>query len=174
VVLCPNKISVENLLIANDGDRQYRQQQEQQKNGSPFTLGQARFRRARIFLDHWRIGREIFSAGEINCQADQHPDAGRAETVMPIHLFAERSGDERRGDDSAVDEQVVNLERIGAPVGYKAPTWLARLPLKQPTPVSRQVSAIRKLTSKAMRKCPADMRSAPIVIVRVRPRMRLV
>src|SRR5207248_2102612 len=70
----------------------------------------------RIFLDDRRVGREIFSTDEINRQADQHSDAGRAETVMPTHLFAESPGDERRGNDSAVDEEVVNLERIRAPI----------------------------------------------------------
>ncbi len=76
----------------------------------------ARFRCARISLDARRIGREMFAAGEINRQADQHPDAGGTEAVVPPHLFAERAGDERRGNDSAVDEQIVNLESIGAPI----------------------------------------------------------
>jgi hypothetical protein len=69
-----------------------------------------------IFLDDRRVRWEIFSAGEINRQADKHADAGCAEPVMPAHLFAERAGDERGGNDSAVDEQVVNLEGIGTPV----------------------------------------------------------
>src|SRR5450432_1971815 len=35
---------------------------------------------------------------------------------MPAVDFAESAGDQRRGDNTAVDEQIVNLERIGAPV----------------------------------------------------------
>jgi len=116
VVLRPHQIRVEDLLIANHGDRQYRQEQEQHKDGSAFSLGQARFRCTRAFLDYRRVGWEILAAGEINRQADEHSDPGCAETVVPAHLFAECAGDERSGDDSAVDEQIVNLESIGAPV----------------------------------------------------------
>src|SRR5437870_10736387 len=35
---------------------------------------------------------------------------------MPSHFFAERSGDERGRDDSAVDEDVINLERVRAAI----------------------------------------------------------
>ena len=35
---------------------------------------------------------------------------------MPAVNFAERSGDQRGDDDTAVDEQVVNLKSVGAPV----------------------------------------------------------
>src|ERR1700736_2286095 len=62
------------------------------------------------------MGRQPFAAGEINCQANQHADAGGAETVMPAVNFAERTGDERRRDDAAVDKQIINLKSIGAPV----------------------------------------------------------
>src|SRR5207248_4463863 len=54
--------------------------------------------------------------GVQTCALPIYSDAGRAETVMPTHLFAESPGDERRGNDSAVDEEVVNLERIRAPI----------------------------------------------------------
>ena len=52
---------------------------------------------------------------------------------MPPHLFAERAGDERRGNDSAVDEQIVNLESIGAPIvaGWIQGAYLAgKVPLE--------------------------------------------
>src|ERR1700720_820604 len=35
---------------------------------------------------------------------------------MPAVHFPERSGDERRGDDAAIDKQIINLKRIRAPV----------------------------------------------------------
>src|SRR5438552_6112701 len=35
---------------------------------------------------------------------------------MPAVHFAERAGDERRGDYAAVDKQIVNLESVRAPV----------------------------------------------------------
>src|SRR5205823_5406135 len=141
-VLRPHQIGVEDLLIADDGDGQYRQKQEQQKNGSPFALGHARFWCARIFLDDRRIGWEIFPAGEINRQANQHPNTGGAEAVMPAHLFAERTGDERRGDDSAVDEQIVNLESIGAPVvaGWVQGAYLAGKVALETTDAREQTS----------------------------------
>src|SRR5207249_1900093 len=39
-----------------------------------------------------------------------------AEAVMPAVDFAECAGDQRRGDHSAIDRQIVNLESIGTPV----------------------------------------------------------
>ena len=173
--LGPDEVGVEDLLIADDREREHRQKREQRDDSHFFAMSERCFRGTFVFLDNGGIGRKIFSAEEINGQADQHADARGAEAPMPAINFAERAGDERRGNDTAVDEQVVNLESIGAPVvagWYKAPTWLARLPLKQPTPVSRQVSARRNVRSKAIKKCPADMSSAPIVIVRVRPSTR--
>src|SRR2546423_11898121 len=35
---------------------------------------------------------------------------------MPAVNFAECAGDERSGDDTAVDKQIVNLESIGTPI----------------------------------------------------------
>src|SRR5437868_11473752 len=35
---------------------------------------------------------------------------------MPSHFFAERSGDERGRDDSAIDEDVINLKRVRAAI----------------------------------------------------------
>jgi hypothetical protein len=46
------------------------------------------------------------------------------------------------------------------------------LPLKQPTPTSRQAIAIRKLASNAIRKWPIAIRLAPITTVLVRPSTR--
>ncbi len=116
LVLRPDEISVEDLLIADDGDRQYRQKQEQREDGHLFAMGQRGFAARSLFLDDGRIGRKIFSAGQIDRQADQHADAGRAESPMPAYFFAEGAGNERRGDDSAIDEEIVNLESVGAPV----------------------------------------------------------
>src|SRR6266700_2271812 len=79
-------------------------------------MGQWNFRRALASFHNGRIGRKPSPAGEINRQADQHADAGCAETVMPAVNFPERSGDEWRGDDAAVDKQIINLKRVGTPV----------------------------------------------------------
>ena len=35
---------------------------------------------------------------------------------MPSHFFAERPGDERGRDDSAIDEDVINLKRVRATI----------------------------------------------------------
>jgi len=80
-------------------------------------MRQRSFRRVLFFLFNYRrIGREIFSSSQVNHQADQHADAGGAESPMPAHLFAQCSGNERRDDNAAVDEQVVNLKSIGTPI----------------------------------------------------------
>src|SRR6266516_7140330 len=79
-------------------------------------MGQWNFRRALASFHNGRIGRKPSLAGEINGQADQHADAGCADTVMPAVNFPERSGDEWRGDDAAVDKQIINLKRVGTPV----------------------------------------------------------
>ncbi len=59
-----------------------------------------------------------------------------------------------------------------SPGAYSAPTCAAMLPLKQPTPTSRQAMAMKKLASKAIMKWPSAMREAPSTTVRVRPRSR--
>src|SRR5439155_13992939 len=79
-------------------------------------MRQARLRRSLAFLDNGRIGRQPFAAGKINCQTDQHADACRAETPMPAVNFAECAGDQRRGNYSTVDEYVIDLESVRAPV----------------------------------------------------------
>ena len=114
--LRPDEIGVEDLLVADDGDREHRQKREQRDDPHFFAMGHRCFRGALTLFDNRRIGRKIFPAGEINRQADQHADAGGAEAVVPAIHFAERAGDERRGDDTAVDEQIVNLEGISAPI----------------------------------------------------------
>ena len=73
-------------------------------------------RRLLSLFDYRRIGRQIFSAQQINRQSDQHADARCTETPVPAINFAECSGNQRRGDDSAVDKDVVNLEGIGAAI----------------------------------------------------------
>ena len=59
-------------------------------------------------------GAQIFLAGEVDAGGEEHADAGRGEAVMPAIDFAERSDDERRGDDARIDAEVENLEGVGA------------------------------------------------------------
>ena len=63
-----------------------------------------------------RIGRKPFAAGEINRQTDQHADASSAEAVTPTVHFAERAGDERRNNHAGINEDVINLKRVRAPI----------------------------------------------------------
>src|SRR5438477_566601 len=61
---------------------------------------------------------------------------------MPSHFFAERSGDQRGRDDSAIDEDVINLERVRAAVvaGGVEPADLAREVSLKTTDPSEQTS----------------------------------
>ena len=81
--LRPDEISIEDLLVADNGDRQHRQERQQRDDCHFFAMRQRSFRGALAFFNNGRIGRKIFPAGEINRQADQHADAGGAETVVP-------------------------------------------------------------------------------------------
>src|SRR6266487_6693074 len=118
-------------------------------------MGQRNFCSALAFFHNGRIGGKPSPAGEINRQADQHAYACSTESVMPAVDFAKCAGDQRGGDYSSIDKYVVNLKRVRTPVVagcIERADLLARFPLKQPTPVSRQVSAARKVTSNAIRK----------------------
>ncbi len=79
-------------------------------------MSQPRLSRAFTFFYDGRIGRKPVAAGEINRQTDQHANASSAEAVMPAIHFAERPGDERRDDHARIDEDVLNLERVGATI----------------------------------------------------------
>ena len=108
-------------------------------------------------------------------QTDQHSDARCPKAPVPAINFAERSGDERRGDDSAVDKDVVNLKRVRAAVvarRVKRANLAGEIAFKTADAAKQTVSARRNVTSNAIRKCPADISSAPMVIVRVRPSQR--
>ena len=52
---------------------------------------------------------------QVDHERDQHADARGAEAVMPAVDLTERAGDQRRRDHGGIDEQKVDLERIGAP-----------------------------------------------------------
>jgi len=94
---------------------------------------------------------------------------------MPSNFFAERPGNERGCDDAGIDEDVINLKRICAAI---VAGWVKRADLageiafETTDPVRRQVSAMRKVTSNAIRKWPSAMSEAPIVMVKVRPSQR--
>src|SRR6185436_12298589 len=93
-----------------------------------------------------RICGQMPATGEIHDEADQHADAGSAESPVPAHRLAQRAADQRRDDHRHVDADVIDLKRRrDALVAglYSAPTWLAMLPLKHPTPISRHSSASR-------------------------------
>ena len=55
---------------------------------------------------------QVLLARQIYPQCEQHPDARRAETVMPAHGLAQRADDQWRGDDPGVDRQVEDLESV--------------------------------------------------------------
>src|SRR5437667_7378685 len=79
-------------------------------------MSQARFWCAFTFFHNGRIGRKPFAPGEINRQANQHADSGRAEAPVPAVNFTKRASDERRDDDTGVDKDVVDLEGVGATI----------------------------------------------------------
>src|SRR5439155_26995462 len=82
-------------------------------------MSQPRFLRAGVIdpgYNDGRIGRKPFAAGEINRQTGQHADASSAEAGTPTVHFAERAGDERRDNHAGINEDVINLKRVRAPV----------------------------------------------------------
>src|SRR5438552_16055945 len=79
-------------------------------------MSQARFWCAFTFFHNGRIGRKPFAAGEINRQANQHADSGRAEAPVPAVNFTKRASDEWGDDDTGVNEDVVDLEGVGAAI----------------------------------------------------------
>ena len=58
---------------------------------------------------------QIFLTREIDCEADQHANARRAEPPVPANFFTQRSNDEGGGDHAGVDAEIEDLERIGPP-----------------------------------------------------------
>ena len=120
MVLRPDEIRVEDLLIRNDRNRQEGQQHEEKNDRYFIAAAQFRFRlrwRASLhFFDNGRIGRQIFFSKEINRETDQHSDAGGVKTQGPADFLTKCPGNERRGDDSGVNEDVINLKGIGAAI----------------------------------------------------------
>ena len=86
---------------------------------------------------------------------------------MPAVHLAEGAGDQRCGDDGAVDEQKVDLERIGAPQiarRVERPDLAGDVALEAADPSQK--------AQECNQKRPAAINSAPIVIVRVLPSQR--
>ena len=111
----PDQVGVEDLVVADDGERQHRQQQDQQDHHLPFARGNRTARgRWSVFAPARRIRRKPAAAAQIDHQRDQHADAGGPESVVPGDLLAERSGHQRGYDDPGVDAQVEDLEGVGA------------------------------------------------------------
>ncbi len=64
---------------------------------------------------HRQVRRQPFLARHVDDQPQHHHHPGTAEAVMPADLLPERAGDERRGNDADVDEDVEDLERHRPP-----------------------------------------------------------
>ena len=58
---------------------------------------------------------QIFLTSEIDCEADKHANARRAEPPVPTHLFTQRSNDKGGGDHTGVDAEIEDLKCIGPP-----------------------------------------------------------
>src|SRR5436190_20697300 len=110
VVLCPNEIRVENLLVTDDCNRQHRQKRDQCDDRHFFTMGQRNSRGALALSYNGRIGRQPFPAGAINRQADQHADTCSTESIMPAVNFAECACYQWRRVYYSIDRDVVNLK----------------------------------------------------------------
>ena len=81
IVLGPDEVTVEDLLIADHGHGQHRQQNEQRDDRQFFAASEARFCGAFAFRHDRRIRRQRFAAAKINRETDQHSDAGSAESL---------------------------------------------------------------------------------------------
>ena len=90
---CPDKIGIENLLVADDCDRQHRQKKKQRNDRHLFAVYETRLGIFLFAFDNSRIGRKPFAAREINRETDQHADARRTKTILPADFFAQRTGD---------------------------------------------------------------------------------
>ena len=111
VVVGPQREADVELLVADDGQHQHRQDAHQQRQARPFA---ARHRRLR-YLDRvraaWRLGWQPGAGDEVHAQADQHADAGRTEAPVEALLLAQRAAHQRRADDGDLHGQQEDLER---------------------------------------------------------------
>ena len=61
------------------------------------------------------VGRpQIFLAAQIDDDGEQHPDAGRGETIMPADFSPSVPTISGESDDAGIDAEIENLKRVGA------------------------------------------------------------
>ena len=109
----PQQIGVENLHVADDANRQHRQQRHKQDDGAPLSPGHRRG--CGMVGARHHIGRQITPPRQINAKAADHADARRGKAIVPAIDLAQRASDQRRRNRAATEDQRINLKGIGTP-----------------------------------------------------------
>src|SRR5262252_444597 len=111
MLVAPDEIGVEDLLVGEERDSEDRDEDDEVKDAQPVL---ARERLAKLGIVGGRrqfLARQVTPAEEIDDEPDDHYHACTPEAVMPADLLSERPRDEGRNDDADVDEDVEDLER---------------------------------------------------------------